>query len=749
MLPARAVLMLFGIVVAAAVANAADPTMKEWKEGQAKTKASAEAKAADDAKMAAVNKVIAMLDDLQKQVLAEGEEEAATYNKFACFCKTTQKDKSEAIKTGKDEKTSLTADIEKLSKERDGLDKKIAGLTKDIKDAEKEMSDANSKSDAELKVYKTNEADMKAAISALQEAIKVLKSSKSPSLVQLQSISKTLKQATLMADALGLGSDVEKVASFFLQQESKDVPVEMEDYKFHSSGIVKTLEKLLGDFRKEKSDVDADEVERVQRHNMFIQEKTDFVKAKNKELDESNESRSGKIEDIGSSSQELSTVSATLLDDMEYLDELNTMCSQKAKTWDQRSKVRADELTAITQATGIIKSTVAAKTQSSTIRFAQTGVTIHLADAIANSDPAMEAIEAEAESVEGDDAPVGFLQRKSIKDHKPDSDGGRQLIMSLLKGKGEELHSTLLTSLAARIAADPFAKIKKLIQELIERLLTEAANEANQKGWCDKATADATQKRQYAADEIESLNAKMAKLEALGAKLHEEITTLEEELKVLKEKVSEAEKNRSEEKSENAKTVLEAKAGLDAVKMAIDILDKFYKTAAKEEVSYSLSQGPMDDAPETAFKTGEAYTGAGAESGGIIGMMEVIQSDFERTISETKQAEAESEQDHLAFMTESGKSKAEKDMAVKEKKRLDGETSTNFDDAEDSLSAQTKILTTSIQELMELKKACVDTGMSYADRVAMREQEIASLKKALCILGAYAEYGPDGLSDAC
>ena len=40
--------------------------------------------------------------------------------------------------------------------------------------------------------------------------------------------------------------------------------------------------------------------------------------------------------------------------------------------------------------------------------------------------------------------------------------------------------------------------------------MTEAANEANQKGWCDKATADAEQKRSYAADKIEDLNAKMA-----------------------------------------------------------------------------------------------------------------------------------------------------------------------------------------------------------------------------------------------
>merc|ERR1740138_674010 len=450
--------------------------------------------------MAAVDKVVSMLEDLQLQVLAEGEAEAATYNKFACFCKTTQKEKSEAIKTGKDDKASLSADIKKLSKERDDLDDKISKLAAEIKKAEGEMKKATEKSDAALAVYKTNEADLKAAVYAVTEAIKVLKSSNTPSLVQLQSVSQTVKQAALMADALGLGgAGVEKAATFFLQQGNGDVPVEMEDYKFHSSGIIETLEKLLGDFRKTKSDVDADEVKRVQEYDIFIQDRTDFLKAKTLAMEEAKKTREQKIEDIGSASQELSTVSATLLDDMEYLDELNTMCSQKAKTWDQRSKVRADELTAITQATGIIKSTVAAKTQSSTIRFAQTGVTIHLADAIANSDPAMEAIEAEAESVEGDDAPVGFLQRKSIKDHKPDSDGGRQLIMSLLKGKGEELHSTLLTSLAARIAADPFTKIKKLIQELIERLLTEAANEANQKGWCDKAMADAKQKRAYAA----------------------------------------------------------------------------------------------------------------------------------------------------------------------------------------------------------------------------------------------------------
>jgi len=279
--------------------------------------------------------------------------------------------------------------------------------------------------------------------------------------------------------------------------------------------------------------------------------------------------------------------------------------------------------------------------------------------------------------------------------------------------------------------------------------LTEAANEANQKGWCDKATADATQKRQYSADKVEGLNAKMAKLEALSDKLGEEIATLAKEIKELNGAKATAEKERKEESAENVNTVNEANAGLAAVKMAIDILDKFYKTSAKAKVDLSLAQGPLDDAPDAGFKTGEAYQGAGAESGGIIGMMEVIQSDFERTISETKAAEAAAKKEHLNFMTETGMSLAEKNMASKEKQSLKDETDKNLDDASDDLDAQTKILVTSIKELIELKAACVDTGMSYADRVAMREQEIASLKKALCIFGAYAEFGPDGLADAC
>merc|ERR550537_1205821 len=100
------------------------------------------------------------------------------------------------------------------------------------------------------------------------------------------------------------------------------------------------------------------------------------------------------------------------------------------------------------------------------------------------------------------------------------------VVIDLLRSKGAQLKSTLLTSLASHVAEDPFAKVKVLI----ERLLKEANAEANQKGWCDKATKDATQKKDYAAQQVEELNGEMATLEALRDKLTEELSVLDEEI---------------------------------------------------------------------------------------------------------------------------------------------------------------------------------------------------------------------------
>jgi len=329
-------------------------------------------------------------------------------------------------------------------------------------------------------------------------------------------------------------------------------------------------------------------------------------------------------------------------------------------------------------------------------------------------------------------------------------DAGKEVIVNLLKNEGLHLRSTLLTSLASKIEGDTFAKVKQLIQELIEKLLQESANEASQKGWCDKALQDASQKRDYAAEEVTTLNSEMAKLEAKRDQLTADLDTLSKELAEVKDAEAKAVAERKAEKTENGATITEAQEGLDALNLCIDLLDHFYKTAAKEKVDLSLAQAsPLEDAPDAGFGNGEAYMGAQSESGGILGMLEVMKSDFMRTVEETQVDELKAEQEHLEFMTESGKSLATKGEAESQKKEQLSDTVSKLGEAETSLNGHSTILQSTIKELMELKPVCIATGMTYEDRVSRREDEVSALNKAMCILEKYAEHGPDGAADAC
>jgi len=587
------------------------------------------------------------------------------------------------------------------------------------------------------------------ALAAIEAALQSIKASKPASLAQLGSLSGTIAQAVSLADALGLvtSASAQQLTGLFLQEAPE---VATEEYKFHSDSVIQMLEKLLKDFRLKKVDVDKAELVAGHKHDLFLQEKTDMLRQKNKELNDAEKAKATKQEEIAGNSQQLTVVSATILEDQEYLMELSKMCSDKAKTWDVRSKTRADELSALTAALDILKTAVSEKTSGATIRFAQQAVRLHVAEAVASSDDAMEAVEAAAEAEEAG-SPPGFLQRLKVRKHLPVANDmkSRQMVVSLLRSKGSLLRSAALTALSTEIAKDPFAKVKQLIEELIERLKKQSAAEAEQKGWCDKSIGEAKQKRSNAADEIDELNSAMAEGEAIRDKLVEELSLLDDEIESIKKKQEEAQELRKKEKVENEKTVEEAKDGLKAVAEAIKILEMFYKKAEKSEVDLSLVQGPKEDAPDAGFEGGEAYSGAQDGANGALGLLEVISSDFKRTVTETEKAEAEAAEDHDVFMTESDKSLAEKEKAKKEKTKQKDDVLEKLSDNGESLKAQVKLVTTAVKELLELKDACELTSDTWDERVAKREEEIKALKQALCILDHFEQFGPDAAANEC
>merc|ERR1712113_1060454 len=146
-------------------------------------------------------------------------------------------------------------------------------------------------------------------------------------------------------------------------------------------------------------------------------------------------------------------------------------------------------------------------------------------------------------------------------------------------GQGQHLNSRVLSAVAQHAADDPFVKVKKMIKDLIVRLMEEANDEAEHKGWCDTELSTNEQTRKEKTEAVETLHAEIDELEASIAKLTEEIAELTDAVAKLDAAMAEATKVRQEEKATNEETIKDAGEAQTAVAQAITVLKEFYAKA--------------------------------------------------------------------------------------------------------------------------------------------------------------------------
>jgi hypothetical protein len=282
-----------------------------------------------------------------------------------------------------------------------------------------------------------------------------------------------------------------------------------------------------------------------------------------------------------------------------------------------------------------------------------------------------------------------------------------------------------------REMSDPFKKVKKMIDSMITKLLEEANAESDKKGWCDKEMAVNGQTREDKTEEVNTLSAEMDKLKADIMKLGQQIADLSTAISETDAAMVNATDIRLAEKDKNKDTIEDAKAAQTAVGQAISVLKDFYAKAATATALVQGKQTPEEEAPETFD---EPYTGMGGASGGVVGLLEVIESDFNKLEAETTAAEDEAAKEYDRFMAESKKDKAVKTADMDYKKKSKTEKESDLSDTEGDLKGTEKELQSALFYYEKIKPQCVDAGVSYEERVAKREAEIESLKTALKIL---------------
>jgi regulator of replication initiation timing len=258
-----------------------------------------------------------------------------------------------------------------------------------------------------------------------------------------------------------------------------------------------------------------------------------------------------------------------------------------------------------------------------------------------------------------------------------------------------------------------------MIKDLVAKLKEEAAAEAEHKAWCDGQLHDNKIKREKKTAKVNKLSASIESLTQSIAGMAKKIQTLKEEQAALTLAMSKATTQRDLEKTTNTDTMKDAAAGEQATKAALVVLKEFY-----------ASQGSfLQQVPEMA-----AYKGMSSAKGGVVGMLEVITSDFARLHADTKASESAAAAEYASFMADATASK-------KSKHDLEFKTSLEKDQTEFEKAQTTKDLESTQIELNKaleyqqyLKPVCLEVHVSYEERVARRKEELAALKEAYEIL---------------
>merc|ERR1712224_1190585 len=231
------------------------------------------------------------------------------------------------------------------------------------------------------------------------------------------------------------------------------------------------------------------------------------------------------------------------------------------------------------------------------------------------------------------------------------------------------------------------------------------------------------QTRKEKTEAVETLHAEIDQLEASIAKLTEEIAELTKAVAELDAAMAKATELRQAEKEKNTETISDSGEAQTAVAQALTVLKEFY---AKAAVATAFVQQPEIFDKE--------YKGMQSENGGVVGMLEVIESDFARLESDTKAAEATAQKEYDEFMTDSKVDKTEKSTDIEHKTAKKQDQAQTLTVKKEDLEGTQKELDAALAYFDKLKPSCVDSGVSYEDRVARRKEEIESLQEALKIL---------------
>jgi hypothetical protein len=581
-------------------------------------------------------------------------------------------------------------------------------LTGSIATAESELKDATGIRSKEAADFAVAEGELADAVDTLGRAIGILEreAAKNPAAfnqIDTSNMNSLTQALGSVIDAAAFTTVDRKKLTALVQSRQSDDDDDSEygapaaaSYKSHSGSIVDVLADMKEKAEGELSDLRKAEGNAKQNFAMLKGSLDGQIGADNKDLLDNKNGLSAATEDKAASEGDLQGTTASLAESKSDLSTASANCMTTAADHEATVAARKEELAVIAKAKGILTETTAGAVGQS----------------------------------------YSFLEIKI----STSVDLRNSEVVTAVKQLAVKQHSAALNQLASRIQAvmkygngngeDVFGKIKGLISDMISKLESEAESDATEKAYCDEEMAKTEAKKAELDSTIESLTTKIDRHASKSAGLKEDVKELQAELAALSKETAEMNQMRNEQNGNYRAAKADLELGLGGVQKALGVLRDYYAGAAASLVQDDTKFGSLMQQPAMP----EKHAKSGGAGGSIIGILEVVESDFSNSLAkeESQEADAQSEYDKTTQSNKISKATKEQDVKYKtqEFKGLDKEIS--------ELSSDKSTTATELSAVNEyygkIKGRCIAKPETYEERTKRRAAEIDGLKQALTIL---------------
>merc|ERR1719301_196646 len=606
-----------------------------------------------------------------------------------------------------------------------------------MKDLPEPLSTATSIREKEHAEFVETTGDAKANVDALTGAIAALEKGMGKSFIQqnrdsVARVTKAVSSATSM-------DEYEKSEVLDLLQGRQG------EYATGAGEIVGILKALKDEMDKDLNGAIGDEEAAAKGFEELAAAKKDEIAAASEAI-ESKTVRSGDLAvSVTTTADDIEDTTAEMKETEAFLANLASQCALKKKEWAARQAMRAEEISAISEAIKVL-----------------------------NDDDALDLFK-KTLSLSQQSKDMDFIQQKTSSSNALRA---REMVTALVKKASPHRAELALIEFGLKSKAVDFSKILAMIDGMAKVLGEEQKEDDNTKAYCDKELTKTAQEKKDTEEAISASEAAIEEMTDESATLADEIKRLGKEVKDLDKAVAEATEQRKEEHGEFITFQTENNAALQLIEKAKNKLFKFYrpnqyKEAPKRELTEEekilaasgrsdmiataapdliagttiaavqtqlyaqLRVFTADDAaaaPPPPPATWDAYQKKDGKSNGVIALMDMLLKELQDGITEAENEEKTAQKDYERLMTESTESRASMSEGITSKEVAKADLDTKIEATKEKKTSEETQLGSLKQTMAQLHADCDFLIENYDLRKTAREAEVEGLHNAKSVL---------------